>query len=51
MPDTAQKSQKSYGFIEGCRSCGSPQLEVVLDLGTSPLADRLLTKGDLGRER
>ena len=32
-----------YGQIDACRSCGSAHLEVVLDLGASPLADRLLT--------
>ena len=32
-----------YGQIDVCRSCGSKHLEVVLDLGMSPLADRLLT--------
>ncbi len=36
------------GKITQCRSCGSAHLELVLDLGASPLADRLLTKGDLG---
>jgi SAM-dependent methyltransferase len=33
----------SYGQIHACRSCGSSHLEAVLDLGLSPLADRLLT--------
>ena len=37
------------GQIESCRSCGSQQLEVVLDLGMSPLADRLLTAGQLAQ--
>jgi SAM-dependent methyltransferase len=36
-----------YGQINVCRSCGSSHLEVVLDLGMSPLADRLLTKDQL----
>lgn len=36
-----------FGTIEGCRSCGSQQLHGVLNLGTSPLADRLLTAADL----
>lgn len=36
------------GKITHCRSCGSAHLEMVLDLGASPLADRLLTQGDLG---
>ena len=47
MPESAGKKQLQYGFIEGCRSCRSARLEVVLDLGTSPLADRLLTEKDL----
>jgi SAM-dependent methyltransferase len=29
--------------IEGCRSCGHPELTQVLDLGLSPLADRLVS--------
>jgi len=33
--------------IEGCRSCGSSKLEQVLDLGVTPLADRLLTDATL----
>lgn len=36
-----------YGQIAICRSCGSAHLEVVLDLGMSPLADRLLTADQL----
>jgi SAM-dependent methyltransferase len=35
------------GKITRCRSCGSAHLELVLDLGMSPLADRLLTTSDL----
>ena len=29
--------------IEGCRSCGYPELTQVLDLGLSPVADRLVS--------
>jgi SAM-dependent methyltransferase len=36
-----------YAVIEGCRSCGSAALESVIDLGSTPLADRLLTKDAL----
>lgn len=36
------------GQISHCRSCGSTDLELVLDLGNSPLADRLLTQQELG---
>ena len=32
-----------------CRSCGGSHLDIVLDLGHTPLADRLLTDADLGR--
>src|SRR3979411_77742 len=32
-----------------CRSCGSARLEAFLDLGETPLADRLLTEADLGK--
>jgi len=37
----------SFNMI--CRSCGSPGLELILSLGRTPLADRLLTKEQLGR--
>jgi SAM-dependent methyltransferase len=33
-----------------CRSCGSGRLKTFLDLGETPLADRLLTKADLGEK-
>ena len=33
--------------IDTCRSCGEPGLEMVLDLGSMPLADRLLTDEQL----
>lgn len=39
-----------YGKIEGCRSCGSSKLEVVLDLGSSAIADGLLTEDQLGKQ-
>lgn len=32
-----------------CRSCGSRQLEIFLDLGVTPLADRLLTSEQLAQ--
>ncbi|MDP2005228.1 MAG: class I SAM-dependent methyltransferase [Rubrivivax sp.] len=38
-----------YGQIHECRSCGSTHLELVLDLGMSPLADRLLTAEQLNQ--
>jgi len=37
------------GQIDACRSCGAPDLEIVLDLGLSPLADRLLTTEQLAK--
>jgi SAM-dependent methyltransferase len=40
-------SQLDPECISACRSCGSDRLEVVLDLGQSALADRLLTADDL----
>jgi SAM-dependent methyltransferase len=33
--------------VPGCRSCGSPGLEVFLELGETPLADALLTADQL----
>jgi SAM-dependent methyltransferase len=35
------------GRIAGCRSCGSDELELILDLGRTPLADRLPTAAQL----
>ena len=35
------------GKIPGCRSCGAKDLELVLDLGETPLADRILTEEQL----
>jgi len=34
--------------INTCRSCGSERLEPVLDLGSTPLADRLIAQAQLG---
>lgn len=34
--------------IEACRSCGRSNLEPILDLGETPLADRLVTEARLG---
>ena len=33
-----------FELIDGCRSCKSKSLELVLDLGITPLADRILTQ-------
>ncbi len=33
--------------ITGCRSCGNPGLKIFLDLGETPLADRLLRENQL----
>src|SRR5262245_54302072 len=38
------------GTITGCRSCGGAKLESILDLGQMPLADALLTAGQLAGE-
>jgi SAM-dependent methyltransferase len=35
--------------LAGCRSCGARELRPVLDLGATPLADRLLSAEDLGQ--
>ncbi|HEY8370845.1 MAG TPA: class I SAM-dependent methyltransferase, partial [Thermodesulfobacteriota bacterium] len=35
--------------ISACRSCGRPSPEPILSFGTTPLADRLLTRDDLDR--
>jgi SAM-dependent methyltransferase len=43
------QAQSQFGRITECRSCRSAQLEVVLDLGESALADRLLTTEALGK--
>lgn len=39
-----------YSEIDKCRLCDSIDLRSVLDLGVSPLADRLLTSGDNSAE-
>ena len=39
-----------FTTIKGCRSCGSAGLETVLDLGVTPLADRLLSDATLHDE-
>ncbi|MEZ5815603.1 MAG: class I SAM-dependent methyltransferase [Hyphomicrobiaceae bacterium] len=36
--------------LSGCRSCGSERLEVFLDLGVTPLADRLVKRGETWKE-
>ena len=36
--------------IAACRSCGGTNLKVFLDLGITPLADRLLTDEDLSKD-
>ncbi len=44
-----RKTERAEGFtIDGCRSCGSSKLSSFLNLGTTPLADRLLTEDELG---
>ncbi|MEL7029079.1 MAG: class I SAM-dependent methyltransferase [Pseudomonadota bacterium] len=35
--------------LTGCRSCGSADMSLFLDLGVTPLADRLVLKEELGR--
>ena len=36
-------------MIASCRSCGSPDLRIVLDLGSQPVANALLAEADLGK--
>lgn len=38
-----------YELIDGCRSCGSTDLEQILSLGDTPLADRLLDTARLNQ--
>jgi len=48
MADDTPRTERAPGFtIDGCRSCGSSKLTSFLDLGTTPLADQLLTKEQL----
>ena len=35
--------------ISNCRSCGSADLQIILDLGSHPIANALLSKDDLDR--
>lgn len=37
-------------FIKGCRICGSPNLEVYLDLGDQPWCNDFLTQEQVGKE-
>lgn len=46
MPDVGT----SYSVIDGCRSCGLPQFETVLDYGLMPLSDGLVSPG-IDREK
>lgn len=32
-----------------CRSCGNPELEIIIDFGHTPLADALVTEAQLGQ--
>ncbi|MDB4278379.1 class I SAM-dependent methyltransferase [Deltaproteobacteria bacterium] len=49
MGQATPKTERAPGItIESCRSCGSSKLTSFLDLGTTPLADRLLTEEQLG---
>ena len=49
MAQPTSNPERAPGItIEACRSCGSSQLTSFLDLGTAPLADRLVTEDQLG---
>jgi hypothetical protein len=41
---------KAMKTIPGCRSCGDPELVTLLELGELPLANALLSEGDLARQ-
>jgi SAM-dependent methyltransferase len=41
------KLRPASSTIDGCRSCGGPGIMPILDLGETPLADRLLTTEQL----
>lgn len=43
------ESQDHMETIDACRSCGNTALETVLDLGCTPLADRLLSQNQLSQ--
>ena len=48
MAQHTRNTERAAGFtIDACRSCGSSKLTSFLDLGTTPLADRLLTEDEL----
>jgi SAM-dependent methyltransferase len=48
MSENTPKTERAPGVtIEGCRSCGSSKLQSFLDLGITPLADRLMTEAQL----
>lgn len=40
-------SPKPYTHISGCRSCGNPNLKLIISFGNTPLADALLTEEQL----
>lgn len=44
------REERCYTSIVACRSCGSKQLRQVLSLGETPLADGLLTAGQLAEQ-
>jgi hypothetical protein len=49
LPDTDPLYGSQSQKITGCRACGNPALETVLDLGRTPLADRLPNKKQLAQ--
>lgn len=48
MDSVPQDEVKQSARVTGCRSCGSSELEVILTLGRTPLANALLTAEQLG---
>jgi SAM-dependent methyltransferase len=46
-PEVSRRPPALYEVVAACRSCGHGELETVLDLGTTPLADRILTQATM----
>lgn len=49
MEKNSKEIRESFSEISVCRSCGSPNLEQIISLGSTPLADVLLTEEQLGQ--
>jgi SAM-dependent methyltransferase len=47
MHEVISKLHPDMEIINGCRSCGSPDLQPIMSFGETPLADRLITEDQL----